>query len=492
MSKSNLLSGIVFVFMLFLSGCGGGGGGTETDSNNTNDTPSTEDSYPSQIDTTEATQAGDVFYVDPASGNINNDGSASSPWNTFQDVIENNKIESMEYEDYPYEDGATLVVKNSGAPVKAGDTIILKAGYHGDVLIQRYLNNQYINVIAEAGAIVSKLHVVSGCKWKFKGLTVRPESGNTEKYSLVQIESSNWSGPSCNITLDDFTIYTVEDSSASWSTTDLTDWDTLSCNGITVAGDNMTIRRNYLKNVDFGITVSGNYALVKGNTVENFAGDGLRGLGNDMYFEYNTVKNLYQVNDNHPDGFQSWSLASNGDPPRERVFLRGNLIINYTDPNQPFRGNLQGIGCYDGPYIDWVVENNVVIVDHWHGISLYGAQDSRIVNNTVVDLNDDTTGPPWAGFFDRKDGTPSSNCILRNNIAQSFQISDGVTADHNYQIPDYSSYTNLFVDPINYNFHLKAGTAPIDAGGSDQTPEIDKDGRSRPQGNGVDIGAYEF
>lgn len=216
----------------------------------------------------------------------------------------------------------------------------------------------------------------------------------------------------------------------------------------------------------------------------------MRGLGNDMFFEYNLVKNLYVVNENHPDGFQSWSI--NDDPPRERVVLRGNTFINYTDPNQPFRGSLQGIGCFDGPYIDWIVENNVVITDHWHGISLYGAINSRIVNNTAVDLNSVTPGPPWIGFFNHKDGTPSSNCILRNNMAQTFQISAGVTADHNYKIPNYAAYADLFVDYVNLNLHLKAGAAPINAGSAELAPAIDIEGRTRPQGSAIDIGAYEY
>ena len=92
-------------------------------------------------------------------------------------MIENSKIESREPVSHPYTEGAELKIKNSGAPVKAGDTIILKAGHHGDIQILSYFNSQYINVIAEAGATVSRLEVVSGSRWRFKGLTVRPDDG---------------------------------------------------------------------------------------------------------------------------------------------------------------------------------------------------------------------------------------------------------------------------------------------------------------------------
>ena len=37
---------------------------------------------------------GNTFYVDPLNGSISNDGSADSPWNTLQEVIEHNLIET--------------------------------------------------------------------------------------------------------------------------------------------------------------------------------------------------------------------------------------------------------------------------------------------------------------------------------------------------------------------------------------------------------------
>ncbi len=223
--------------------------------------------------------------------------------------------------------------------------------------------------------------------------------------------------------------------------------------------------------------------------MENFAGDGLRGLGNDMVFEYNLVKNCYDVNGNHDDGFQSWSI--NDDPARERVVLRGNTFINYEDPDQPFRGTLQRIGCFDGPYVDWVVENNLVLTDHWHGISLYGAQNCRIVNKTVVDLNDESPGPPWIMVNPHKDGTPSQGCLIRNNIAATITATGDTVEDHNHRLSDEE---NLFDNPDVMDYHLRAddNSPVIDQGSSDLAPATDLDGVSRPNGNAPDIGCYEY
>ncbi|HSM14921.1 MAG TPA: hypothetical protein VLA66_12720, partial [Thermoanaerobaculia bacterium] len=66
------------------------------------------------------------FYVDPVLGSPGGDGSAANPWRTLQEVVEANRIETRHWETLPYVPGATLVVVNPGAPVKAGDTLWLR------------------------------------------------------------------------------------------------------------------------------------------------------------------------------------------------------------------------------------------------------------------------------------------------------------------------------------------------------------------------------
>lgn len=475
---------ILIIFTLtLLTGC-------SSSENNNVHVSFNPDTYPAGINTDDITPSGSIFYVDPVNGSMNNDGSSSFPWRTIQEVIENNLIETREYVNHPYVEGDAFVIVNAGAPVKSGDTIILRSGYHGKFEILEGYNEDYITVMAEEGHTpqLSLIHIRSAEKWKIKGLHVSPEYVSPyEKHTLIDLESHDWHGPVRNITVDGCTAFSAGDTSA-WT---MEDWNNLSCNGITAEGSGITVRGNYLKNVNFGISITGNFALVKGNTVENFAGDGMRGLGNDMFFEYNQVKNCYAVNANHDDGFQSWSLREHNDPPRERVVLRGNIIINNVDPDQPFKGSLQGIGCFDGPFVDWVIENNIIVVDHWHGISLYGAYYCRIVNNTVVDINGETPGPSWIAITDHKDGTPSSGCLIRNNIANSISAGSGASEDHNFEI-SYDRYADIFVSPSDFDFHLKPGAAVIDAGSAELIPLYDRDGNARINGAAADIGAYEF
>lgn len=55
-----------------------------------------------------------------------------------------------------------------------------------------------------------------------------------------------------------------------------------------------------------------------------------------------------------------------------------------------------------------------------------------------------------------------------------------------------SSAADLFVDPANFDLHLLKTSPAIDKGTSVGAPSEDYDGIARPQGQGYDIGAYEF
>lgn len=433
---------------------------------------------------------GAEFYVDPVAGSRRGDGSARRPWRTIEEVFEAGLVESREWERLPYSEEIELVVKNAGAPVKAGDTIRLRSGYHGRLSITRYYNADTITVAAEEGhePRLSSVRIRAGSGWRLRGLTVSAEFGESyERRTLVDLDSHNWHGPVHDIVVEVCAIRSVADASA-WTAAD---WNELACNGVQVDGARMTIRGNHLLNVNFGISVDADDSVVSENVVENFAGDGLRGLGDRCTFEYNTVKNCYNVNANHDDGFQSWSYGPEGVGSGEVVglVLRGNTIINYEDPNQPHRGALQGIGCFDGTFVDWVVENNVVITDHWHGITLLGARNCLVTNNTVVDRNETRPGPPWIRIGRHKRGTAPVDCVVRNNLAATFNSAAGVLEENNLRIAEPAA---LFVDVENFDLHLLPDAAAIDAGSDIDAPAVDRDRIARPQGEGIDIGAYEW
>lgn len=429
------------------------------------------------------------FYVDPTNGSQNGDGSASSPWLTLEQVIADDLFETQTWDALPYVDGTSTLVAGGTGPIGPGDTLWLRSGHHGEALITAAYPTSNITIAAQSGhtPTLSKLQLRSVSNWTVSGLTVSPSYASTyARTPMITIENHSWTGPSMDITVEDCTAFSVDDMSA-WTAND---WDTLAANGIEAAGDNHTIRKNSLRNVNFGISVTATSSLIEGNLVENFSGDGLRGLGDYSTFQYNRVQNCYDVNENHDDGFQSWSVGDNGVGTGEvtGITVRGNVIINNTDPNQPLRGPLQGIGGFDGTFVDWVIENNVIVVDHWHGITLLGTRNVRIVNNTVVDINQVSPGPPWIRIDDHKDGTPSQNGLVRNNLTTDLSSGTNVTEDYNVIVGVLADHFVNYPDDM----RLIATSTAIDAGEAAFSPSLDADEVARPQGKGVDAGAYEY
>lgn len=445
-----------------------------------------------QLLTAFSAQAAD-FYVDPQNGDPAGDGSSAKPWRTLQEVIEANLIETQHWATLPYQDGATLKVVNAGAPVKAGDTIWLRSGFHGDLFVQGAYNEKPITIAAEAGQSPKLGHVTlrAASQWNLRGLSISPShapmyTGGT----LVDIDNHGYHGPSSDITVSDCEIFSVPDAS-NWAAMD---WVNVAASAVAVDGARVTIQNNSIRNVRFGISVGGEDAYIAYNTINGFSADGLRGLGNGDVFEYNVIKNVYVADPedaNHDDGFQSWSVGANGVGTGEvlNVTLRGNTFINREDPNQKFPNSMQGIGCFDGFFSSWIVENNVVITDHWHGISFLGMRNSRILNNTVIDINDIKPGPPWIMVNPHKNGEVSENVVVRNNLAMDYDLAGtNITDDANMTVTDPVQH---FIAPP-FDVHLLENSTAIDAGNSEQAPAIDADRIPRPQGKGIDVGAYEW
>jgi len=435
---------------------------------------------------------GGEFHVDPVNGSPDGDGSAARPWKDLQAVIDRGLIETRHWDASPHTPGSKLVAKNAGAPIKGGDTILLHNGYHGELSITGCYNAEPITIEPVEGhePRFRAVRLRSSSHWVLRGLHVSGVFGPGKKpRTLIELSSHGWTGPIHDVTVEDCVVQSAADVSK-WTKQD---WNDKPSNGISADGTRMTVRGNRVTNVNFGISVGATHAVIERNAVVNFAGDGLRGLGDHSVFAYNVVKNCYDVNDNHDDGFQSWSLGPDRRPGTGKVVglvLRGNTIINYEDPDQPFRGTLQGIGCFDGMFEDWVIENNVVIVDHWHGITLLGARNCRIVNNTVIDRNPDRPGPPWIMIDKHKKGERSIGCVIRNNLAVVKAPADqDVTADHNLAVTDPQA---MFVDPERFDLRLKPTSPAVDAGSADLAPSDDRAGDGRPQGKAVDLGAYEL
>lgn len=431
-----------------------------------------------------------TFYIDPSQGNNENgNGSLSNPWKTLEYVVDNNFIESYGHVT-PYDpNNPQLLSKNQGAPIKSGDTIMLLSGLHGDIFIKNYINTSQITIQAAQGhtPILKKLRFLAAKNWVVDGLTISSEPyGEYVGGNLVFLESNGWFGPTSDIIVINNHIYST---TSPWNQAQ--EWLDKVSSGIYIRdGHTITLQDNNLENVNFALTLTGDYIECRGNTVTNFSGDGIRMIGSYQIVERNVIKNCYKINENHDDGIQSWT--TNGAIVDYNI-VRNNIIINYEDPNQPLLGTLQGIGLFDGPYNNWIIENNLIIVNHWHGISLYAGMNCLITNNTVLDPNTTRPGPSWIRI-DKKSNQPNpEGNIIKNNISNSISIiaNSNTTESNNIQLA-LEDYTNHFEDYINYNFKLIPTSSAVDAADDAYAPDTDIEGNTRPFGSHSDIGAYEF
>ena len=83
-----------------------------------------------------------TYYCDPLKGNAKGDGSAEHPWGTIEEVIQARLIQLCDQKGVP---------ANPDAPIKPGNTILLRAGWHGILSVSGGYNQQSITIAATPG-----------------------------------------------------------------------------------------------------------------------------------------------------------------------------------------------------------------------------------------------------------------------------------------------------------------------------------------------------
>ena len=407
-----------------------------------------------------AASAATTYYVDPAKGASGGDGSEARPWKTLAEVVDGGRFHK----------------------VKAGDTVLLGTGYHGAVSISGK-NADFITIAGGPGQAptLSRLEV-NGTKWRIKGLTVSPSLGDKPYEDSIITYAEG--GESSEIIVEDCFVYTELDSSQ-W---DAAKWKKVN-NGITMGrnGKGHVMRNNYILNTRFAINLCAEDSLCEGNVVTNFSADGIRVTRDGQTVNYNVVKNNFvgakDGDDNHDDGIQCF-LFNKGTGTVRRVTVVGNIIINREDDAQKWHNPLQGIGFFDGPLIDFVVTDNVVLTAMWHGVSLYEAQNCRIERNVCWSRWKDNLRP-WIRLGAKGKNPPSSPNVVKDNYACSFKYDvPGAATENNkpstQQIMDQAMTRahNVICEKFG-KFHPVAGYARLGmAKGKNPEPAKDaKDGK---------------
>ncbi len=461
--------------------------------------------------------SGNTFYIDPSNGSMEGDGSKENPWRTLQEVLEANLIQHYKHTE-SYNAESELILVNEDAPVKGGDKLILKEGYHGHVNLQTFMFKDWLTIAGAENekAVLSQFKITG----TFKNIylkdfyIIKDSYQGTDDYwiadeinhnsgSCLYLASNDFWGKGSQVKINGLTVKTTEDASG-WTKED---WVEKAATGIGLRSVKYVEAINCnIENIRHGITVEyfSDNSKVVNNSIKNFSGDGSRIISNDVLFAYNTITGCLKVDDNHDDGIQSYSRGEDNSPGTgtlSNVTIRGNLIIGIVDKDNPLAGSPQGIGCFDGFFDNWIVENNVVISNTYHGISFYGMFNSKILNNTVIDQVPGDDVCPWIKITNHKNGTPSYNCIVANNIVSSSVsiVGNNIEENSNYVFGkrNYDSIYQAFVNPDENNFHLINNDFTkqniIDLGTYFNgliSSDADKDLMSRDET--PDIGAYEF
>jgi len=238
------------------------------------------------------------------------------------------------------------------------------------------------------------------------------------------------------------------------------------------------------------------------------------------------VKNS-RVHNNKEEGIDAKYGASNGKIYNNRVYENNgpNIYVDaasgidiYNNVVYNTLGSKAGIGLSvettyntgNYPTTNIRIFNNVIYNNYagiWFWIESIASftyfENIEIVNNVIYGSTS------WGGITFLNGGTNEyrGNLVCRNNMfwnnaggsVQGTQVSK-FTVDHNLFKSGDSIYgTNYittndvgWIDAANHDFHLQASSPARDKGSTSAAPSFDFDGITRPQGIGVDIGAFEY
>ena len=473
---------------------------------------------------------GSTFYLDPLNGSVNGDGSEANPFGGLQEVVDNNLIETYKHSESS-NSSSPLVLVNEGAPIKGGDKLILKDGYHGQLEISNFYFNEWLTIEGATGEkpTLARLHLTGLIKNVYlKNINfIRESYQGSEPYwqaaemqrnsrAILYIASNTFFGNASEIKINGCTVKTTENA-VNWSRQD---WEDKYGSGIVLRASNkVEVFNSNFENIGFGAAADyfANKTTIVNSTFKNYCRDGVRLAANDFHFENNLVIGVININttaDNsinfHYDAFQSYSRDENdpnagtGNGILKNAIIRGNSFIGKSDLplDNGFLINqdVQGIGCFDGFFDNFVIENNIVSVSHHHGITLLGATGTSIINNTVIDSDPTDDLYPWIRINNHKNGSQSKDCTIANNIAtQGVHVEgDNVVENNNHVVgsSNQNDIYSLFIDPDNYDFHLLNNATVdqiiIDAGAvldGLYSSKTDKEGKARTAN--PDLGAYE-
>jgi len=409
---------------------------------------------------------------------------------------------------------------NIAAAMKAakdGDTIELMTGDYGELTVTGIHQLDFVTIAAAPGQTprFAKISIGSGrdpaSHWRLTGLSVSGFSSGTWPNGaqihngLVSINNSD------NIIFERNNIASQFGPMTWQSEADAAAANRSLSGGISTNQSScLSLTDNHLTNIFNGIMSGGDqvgdhgkYLVISGNTIDDFAGDGIDHFAGHVRIDHNRITNGHDICENkcvHMDGIQGWNWNNRPGIVNRDVIIDSNEIIVQTRPLQMPANVLQGITIFNGDWDGVRISNNLIINNTYHGITVYNAKNVMIVNNTAASV--DAKHNTWIGFGGKKEDPPGTpyNIVIRNNVAPLIAVSKrdaalgNVVIDHNLVVKNPGDFEDDFVkfepDKFAYDLHPKKRSDAKGEGSSEGAPTIDIEGSARK--SPADIGAYAY
>jgi hypothetical protein len=324
------------------------------------------------------------YFINPQTGDINNDGSELKPWNTLTDVFLYKKI------------------------LKPDDELVLLTGFHGNPTINNIENIKIYSLKNNVGCL-GTINIFNSENIAIKNVYIsNAYIKNIIKKNIVEIKNSK------NIIIEESYIFNTLN--IKWTNED---WDKFKSAIIINSSQNIILKKNHIfNNITTQINISSNEITIENNIMENFSTDGFGNRSNNIKIIGNIIRNLNKVNINHNDIMQFWGCKNS--------IIKNNLLIISQKNNQNNKGlDFQAMGFFDGIFENQIIENNEIYVDHPIGIWILGAFNCKINNNYVHRCSYNTffnKSLPSITINNSKTNLISENNIITNNNAERFNI----------------------------------------------------------------------
>jgi parallel beta-helix repeat protein len=257
--------------------------------------------------------------------------------------------------------------------------------------------------------------------------------------------------------------------------------------------DDLTLERNQasgsIKQHGIYVANSSDRPILRGNTVWGNSGAGIHLNGDASEGGDGVITGaLVEGNVIHDNGATGAS-AINCDGVESSRILNNLLYNNHASGVSLFR---QDGG---GPSRDNVVANNTIVMAadaRWAVNIRDGGTGNRVYNNILMSASRSNgsiniDADCLAGFASDFNALVDRMAVDGERIGSSRWVAR-TGQDRRSFVADRA---RLFADPAGHDYHLAPGSAAIDSGYSPAAPPEDLEGHPRPQGLGIDLGAYE-